>query len=209
MEKRTTPRGPLGRPRKGEPSVREEAGDEMPERSSAGPPSSTKITPRPTGVEVVELANADRERAVPVLKEGFEGIYRWHAKRTLRTATWVRAASLGGEIVGVSVLERLDPEVGYIYYLSVARARRRGGLGAVLLDDALELFRREHASVAYGAAEEENAASIALFRSRGFRLVERKELSFREGGLGAWGLRSRMTLVGGEVLLGLRLRPSA
>ena len=59
--------------------------------------------------------------------------------------------------------------------------------------------------MAYGAAEEENEASIALFRSRGFRPVERKELSFREGGLGAWGLRSRMTLVGGEVLMGLRL----
>ena len=186
-----------------------EAGDEMPESRSDGPPSPAKTTPRPDGIEVVELAGAERERAVPVLKEGFEGIYRWHAKRTLRTATWVRAASLGGEIVGVSVLERLEPEVGYIYYLSVALAHRREGLGAVLLDDALELFRRENASVAYGAAEDDNAASIALFRSRGFRLVERKELSFRDGGLGACGLRSRMTLVGGEVLLGLRLGPSA
>lgn len=90
-------------------------------------------------------------------------------------------------------------------HLSTALAHRREGLGALLLDDALALFRREHALVAYGAAEEDNVASIALFRSRGFRTVERKELGFREGGLGAWGLRSRMTLVGGEVLLGLRL----
>jgi len=153
----------------------------------------------------VDLAGEARERAVPVLKEGFEGIYRWHAKRTLRSATWVRAAELRGEVLAVSVLERLDPEVGYVYYLSIARAHRRKGLGGRMLDDALAIFRREGARVAYGAAEAENEASISLFRSRGFRLVERKELGFREGGLGAWGLRSRMMLVGGEVLLGLRL----
>jgi ribosomal protein S18 acetylase RimI-like enzyme len=143
-----------------------------------------------------------------VLKDGFEGIYRWHAKRTLRTATWVRAAVLEDEVVAVSILERLDPEVAYVYYLSTALSHRREGLGRVLLDDALSLFRREGARVVYGAVEEDNAASIALFRSRGFRLVERNELGFREGGLGAWGLRSRMTLVGGEVLFGLRITPA-
>ena len=174
--------------------------------SEGGPsgsgPERTRV---PSGVELVDLVAEDRELAVPVLKDGFVGIYRWHAKRTLRSATWVRAALLRGEVAAVSVLERLDPEVGYVYYLSTAQAHRREGLGGLLLDDALALFRREHALVAYGAAEEDNVSSIALFRSRGFRVVERKELGFREGGLGAWGLRSRMTLVGGEVLLGLRL----
>jgi len=160
-------------------------------------------------VKLVDLVGDDRERAVPALKDGFVGIYRWHAKRTLRSATWVRAAVLGDEVAAVSVLERLDPEVGYVYYLSTAAGHRRRGLGARLLDDALELFRREDIRVVYGAAEEDNHPSIALFHSRGFRNVERKELGFREGGLGAWGLRSRMTLVGGEVLLGLRLGPPA
>jgi ribosomal protein S18 acetylase RimI-like enzyme len=166
-----------------------------------------RVGPRPPPVELIDLPVAERERAVPVLKDGFVGIYRWHAKRTLRSATWVRAALLQGEILAVSVLERLDPEVGYVYYLSTAQSHRREGLGGLLLDDALALFRRERAAVVYGAAEEDNRASIALFRSRGFRPVERKELGFREGGLGAWGLRSRMTLVGGEVLMGLRLSP--
>ena len=158
-------------------------------------------------VDLVDLVGPERERAIPALKDGFVGIYRWHAKRTLRTATWVRAAVLDGEVVAVSVLERLDPEVGYVYYLSTTVSHRRSGLGGRLLDDALELFRRDGIHVAYGAAEEDNAASIALFRSRGFRPVERKELGFREGGLGAWGLRSRMTLVWGEKLFGLRLAP--
>ena len=164
-------------------------------------------SPCSEAVTLIDLVGADRERAVPALKDGFVGIYRWHAKRTLRTATWVRAVVLGDEVAAVSVLERLDPEVGYVYYLSTGANYRRRGFGARLLDDALELFRREDVRVVYGAAEEDNAPSIALFRSRGFREVERKEVGFREGGLGAWGLRSRMTLVGGEVLLGLRLGP--
>ena len=168
-----------------------------------GDPSTRPIVP----VDVVDLQGPERERAVPALKDGFVGIYRWHAKRTLRTATWVRAALQNGEVVAVSVLERLDPEVGYVYYLSTVASRRREGLGGQLLDDALDLFRRNELAVAYGAVEEDNASSIALFRSRGFRPVERKELGFREGGLGAWGLRSRMTLVGGELLFGIRLGP--
>lgn len=162
----------------------------------------------PAIVELIDLPAEDRERAVPALKDGFVGIYRWHAKRTLRTATWVRAAVREGQVVAVSVLERLDPEVGYVYYLATATSRRREGLGARLLDDALGIFRRNGFRVAYGAVEADNEASIALFRSRGFRPVERKELGFREGGLGAWGLRSRMTLVGGEILFGIRLSPA-
>lgn len=174
-----------------------------------GPTRPTGAGPRtPPSVDLVDLVGEERQRAVPVLKDGFVGIYRWHAKRTLRNATWVRGAVLRGDIVAVSVLERLDPEVGYVYYLSTALAHRREGLGGALLDDALAIFRREHATVAYAAAEEDNLASLELFRSRGFRRVERKELGFREGGLGAWGLRSRMTLVGGEVLMGLRLSPA-
>jgi ribosomal protein S18 acetylase RimI-like enzyme len=151
------------------------------------------------------LEGEAREAAIPVIRQGFEGIYRWHAKRTLHSVSVVRAAWLGTELVGVSMLERLVPEVGYVYYLSVATAHRHRGVGATLLDDALGRFRSEGVEVAYAAVEEDNAPSLALFRSRGFRRVERKETSYREGGLGAWGLRSRMWVVSGEVLLGLRL----
>lgn len=174
--------------------------DNKPSPTGPGDPRSL----RPS-VTVVDLVGDDRERAVPVLKDGFTGIYRWHAKRTLRSATWVRAALLDGDVVAASILERLTPDVGYVYYLSIAQAHRREGLGGLMLDDAIALFRQERLAVVYGAAEEDNASSIALFRSRGFRPIERKELSYRYGGLGAWGLRSRMTLVGGELLFGLRL----
>jgi ribosomal protein S18 acetylase RimI-like enzyme len=153
----------------------------------------------------VDLEGAERERAVPVIIDSFEGIYRWHAKRTLREIPIVRAVVDEGRVVAVSMLELLVPEVGYVYYLAVAGSHRRRGLGRLLLQDALERFAREGAEVAYAAAEEDNAASLALFRSFGFRTVERKELGYREGGLGAWGLRSRMRVVWGEVLLGKRI----
>jgi ribosomal protein S18 acetylase RimI-like enzyme len=154
-----------------------------------------------------DLAAEDRESVLPILKESFVGIYRWHAKRTLRSVSRVRVARRGEEIVGAAMLETLAPEVGYVYYIFVAAAHRREGIAGLLLDDALAAFGREGRRVVYAAAEEDNAPSIALFRSRGFREVERKELGYQDGGLGAWGLRSRMMLVGGEVLLGKRIAP--
>jgi ribosomal protein S18 acetylase RimI-like enzyme len=161
------------------------------------------------GPAPIDLVGEARERAVPLLREAFEGYYRWHAKRTLGEAPIVRAIERDGRVIGVSILDRPAPEVGYVFYLAVAAPVRGHGIGGLLLDDALERFRRDGLEVAYGAAEADNRASIALFVSRGFRPVERKEPSYREGGLGAWGLRSRMRLVGGEVLLGLRLGPPA
>ena len=135
------------------------------------------------------------------------GIYRWHAKRTLREVSVVRAAELDGELAGVALLERLAPEVGYVYYVAVGLAHRRQGVGGALLDDAAAGFRRDRAEVVYAAVEEENHASRRLFASRGFRVVGRDEPSFREGGLGAQGFRTRMWVVRGELLLGLRLAP--
>ena len=161
----------------------------------------------PAGGAIVDLEGTARERAVPIVIDSFTGIYRWHAKRTLREVSRVRAFEVAHEAVGVAMLERLAPEVGYVYYLAVRTAWRHRGVGRALLDDAITGFDRSGVRVVYAAAEEDNASSLALFRSRGFRAVERDEPGYREGGLGAWGLRSRMRLVYGEVLLGRRLAP--
>lgn len=161
----------------------------------------------PADVRLVDLGREERERGVPVIVDAFSGVYRWHAKRTLRSVATVRAAELGGEVVGVALLERLEPEVGYVYYVAVRKDHRRGGIGGALLDDALAGFRRAGAEVVFAAVRAENAASLRLFASRGFRPTEKKEKSYRDGGLGAWGLRSRMWVVSGEELLGLRLAP--
>jgi len=167
--------------------------------------------PHPPGsgapLEIRDVTDRDRERAVPVIVDSFTGIYRWHAKRTLRSVSRVRGAWVDGQLVGVSLLELLDPAVGYVYYLAILRSHRRQGVALRLLDDALILFRKQGTRVVFAAAEADNIASLRLFEQRGFRRTEPKERSWREGGLGAWGFRSRMMVVSGEVLLGLRLSP--
>ncbi len=159
-------------------------------------------------IRLADLPKEERSTAIPTLKESFEGYYRWHAKRTLRDVERVRVARLGGQVVAVSMFERLRPEVGYVNYLAVARAYRRAGFGGRLLDDALRRLKGEGVEVVFAAAETSNQRSLALLRSRGFRRTRRKERTWSEGGLGAWGLRSRMHIVSGEVIVGLRLRPA-
>jgi ribosomal protein S18 acetylase RimI-like enzyme len=154
-----------------------------------------------------DLAVDEREAAVPVLIDSFTGIYRWHAKRTLRSVSRVRSAWAGSELVGIAMLEMLEPEVGYVYYLAVRASHRRRGVARLLLRDALARFEESGARVVFAAAEEDNTASIHLFTEQGFRPTEPKEKGWREGGLGAWGLRSRMMVVSGERLFGLRLHP--
>jgi ribosomal protein S18 acetylase RimI-like enzyme len=155
----------------------------------------------------VDLVGERRELAVPIVIDSFVGIYRWHAKRTLRRISVVRGAMDGDRLVGVSMLEDLAPGVGYVYYIAVRRSDRHRKVGSFLLDDALARFRAQRAEIVYAAAEEDNVPSLSLFKSYGFRIVERDELGYREGGLGAWGLRSKMMVVHGEVVLGLRLNP--
>ena len=160
-------------------------------------------------LRIVDLIGPERETALPTLREGFVGVYRWHAKRMLSRVPTVTAARLGVEVVGVALLDRLEPEVGYVYYLAVGKRQRRRGIGGALLDEALTRFRRDGCEVVYAAVERENAPSIALFRSRGLRVVERNEPSYRDGGLGARGLRTRMWIVSGELLFGLRFPPTS
>lgn len=160
----------------------------------------------PTGrPPIVDLDGPERDAAIDALRESFTGVYRWHAKRTLREVPVVRAIRRDGRVAAAALLDRLDPDVGYVYYLFVARAFRRQGFGASLLDDALRRFRAEGIRAVFAACEDENVASIGLFRSRGFRPVRPDEPRVREGGLGAYGYRRRMWVVPGETLLGLRL----
>ena len=42
-------------------------------------------------MEVVDVPKGERERLVPILEESFEGLYLWHARRTLQSIEVVRA----------------------------------------------------------------------------------------------------------------------
>ncbi len=163
----------------------------------------------PGPIDLSDLPIAEREVAVPLVLDAFTGIYRWHAKRTLRDVARVRVARLAGREVGLAMLDPLVPEVGYLYYLIVLREFQGRGIGGRLVDDALDRFREDGRSVVYVATGLDNAPMVRLLQARGFRTVGRTETGYREGGLGAWGLRSRMRIVPGEVLFGLRFTVGA
>lgn len=163
------------------------------------------MSARSDGTEPTDLDGPDRELGLPVVLDAYTGIYRWHAKRTLRTVDLVRAIREDRRAVAISMLAFLAPEVGYVYYLLVLGSHRGRGLGGALFDDALRIFRTGGRRVAYIATGEENAPMMRLIARRGFRSVSRTERGYHEGGLGAWGIRSRMTVVPGETLFGRRL----
>ncbi len=75
-----------------------------------------------------------------ILEESFEGWYLMHSRRTLRDIELVRAAVSSGKPVGLVMLKTLEGNVGYVYYIAVAKTSRKKGIGKLLLDDALRIF---------------------------------------------------------------------
>ena len=66
-------------------------------------------------VEVVEVPEAERARLLPILEESFEGLYLWHARRTLQNIETVRAAkTLEGEDAGLLMMKMLGDGAGYV-----------------------------------------------------------------------------------------------
>ena len=184
------------------------ADDGMTTHSSASRATKTKWPSVAPALRLRTLSRGSRKPAIPVLRDSFHGYYRWHAKRTLRDIERVRAAYRAREPVGISMVELLRPTVGYVNYLAIAPSRRGEGIGGVLLDDALAHFVRSRAGIVFAAAEKTNRASIRLLKSRGFRGTRVHERPRTEGGPGAWGLRSRMHLVAGEVVLARHVDPT-
>jgi ribosomal protein S18 acetylase RimI-like enzyme len=157
-------------------------------------------------VEVADVPKVERVGLLPVLEESFDGLYLWHARRTLRTIEVVRAARTAeGEDAGLLMLKMLAEDAGYVYYVAVPPRFRRRGVGGRLLDDALALFAKRGALYAYASVEEENLGSKTLFSSRGFERLKGSEMAARYGRLRALLMYREMTVVPGELLLGKRL----
>jgi ribosomal protein S18 acetylase RimI-like enzyme len=156
--------------------------------------------------EVVDVPRGERSRLLPILEESFEGLYLWHARRTLQGIEVVRAARTSeGEDAGLIMLKVLSEGAGYVYYVAVPPRFRRQGIGGRLLDDAISLFAQRRVRDVYASVEEDNVESKTLFGSRGFERVEGSEMAERYGRIRSMLMYREMMVVPGELLLGRRL----
>jgi ribosomal protein S18 acetylase RimI-like enzyme len=151
-------------------------------------------------VQIEEVAADERRLLEPILDKSFTGWYRSHAKHTLRTIEIVRAAVVEGKRVGVVMLNWLNKEAGYVYYIAVLPDLRGHGIAGRLLDDSLNFFFQHGAREVY-ASVTEHEESITLFMSHGFRETGFKELSRKYGFVSTMNLYRRMLVVSGETLL--------
>jgi ribosomal protein S18 acetylase RimI-like enzyme len=154
------------------------------------------------GIEIVDVPAGQRTRLDRILEESFEGWYLMHSRRTLRDIELVRAAMSSGEPVGLTLLKTLEVgSVGYVYYIAVAKAERKKGIGKMLLEDALRIFKTHGSQEVFASVEEDNEPSEALFASEGFTRTSFGEVSKKHGKLHALSMYNAMRVVPGEVLL--------
>lgn len=160
----------------------------------------------PPDVEVVDVPEEERARLLPIIEESFEGLYLWHARRTLQSIEAVRAARTPeGDDAGLLMMKMLGDGAGYVYYVAVARRWRRMGVGGRLLDDAVSYLAKGGAREIFASVEEENEDSKALFGSRGFERVDMSDMAGMYGRLRALLMYREMMVVPGEVLLRKRV----
>jgi ribosomal protein S18 acetylase RimI-like enzyme len=164
----------------------------------------------PPRIEVADVPKSERAKLLPILEESFEGLYLWHARRTLQNIEVVRAARTDeGEDAGIIMLKVLAEGAGYVYYVAVPPRFRRQGVGGRLLDDAVSQFAQRGVNDVYASVEEDNVESRNLFGSRGFERVEGSEMAERYGRLRSLLMYREMMVVPGELLLGKRLNSAA
>jgi len=150
---------------------------------------------------IIDVPKGKRAGLEWILEESFEGWYLMHSKRTLRDIELVRAAMSTGKPVGLAMLKMLVESVGYVYYIAVAKASRKKGIGKLLLEDALQHFKASSVEEVYASVEKDNEPSEALFASEGFTPTSFNEVAKKHGSLHTLNMCREMLVVPGEVLL--------
>lgn len=160
-----------------------------------------QVLTMPNGAEVVDVPQRDRASLDHILEESFEGWYLRHSRKTLAEAETVRAARISGEPIGLIMLKTLEQSAGYVFYVAVSKAHRRAGVAALLVRDALRLFRAAGLTDAFASVEQYNLPSERLFAAMGFTRTSLGEVSKKYGLLRALNMYRMMVVVPGEVLL--------
>ena len=154
----------------------------------------------PTVMKIVDVSPAHRSSLKWILDESFDGWYLRHSTRTLREIETVRAA-IADKPVGLTMLKTVEGKVGYVFYIAVAKASRKQGIGKLLVEDAIDLFKTAGLAEAYASVEGDNEPSERLFASEGFSRTSFGDVSKSYGHLHALNMYRTMWVVPGEVLL--------
>jgi len=152
-------------------------------------------------IEIVDAPIGHRQGLEGILEESFEGWYLRAAKGTLQDIEVVRVAMSDGRPAGLVMLKTLEENVGYVYYIAVARARRRSGMAKLLLEDSIRRFVAAGVKEVFASVEEDNEPSEKLFASEGFIPTSFGEVSKNHGSLRTINMYRIMRVVPGEVLL--------
>ncbi len=152
-------------------------------------------------IQIVDVPTGQRAALEWILAEGFEGWYLRHSTRTLHHIEVVRAAMSMDKPVGLVMLKTIEGNVGYVYYIAVAKADRKKGIGKILLSDSLQRFKVSGMKEVFASVEADNEPSEALFASEGFTKTSFGEVAKKHGKLRTANMYREMLVVPGEMLL--------
>jgi ribosomal protein S18 acetylase RimI-like enzyme len=97
---------------------------------------------------------------------------------------WLVAVD-GDSVVGAAGGGMIDPGVGEVFVLYLDPARRREGIGTLLLDAVTERQLAQGAREQWVSVEPENVKGLPFYEARGFEVCGERP---------AWGDESRVTL---------------
>ena len=124
---------------------------------------------------------ADLDRVVAIERAAFSDPWSRKAFLDLLVQPHVRAIAVdepAGRLAGYA-LASVVADQGEILNLAVAPEARSRGLGHVLLDALLDVFRREGMAAVYLEVRPSNAAALHLYQGAGFRTVSTRRAYYR------------------------------
>jgi len=151
-----------------------------------------------SALAISDVAPGLRWKLMLIIDQSFHGLYRWHARRTLRLVTWVRQAARGGIPVGLTMSTMIAPGSGYLYYFAVTPSARSAGVGGLLLDDVLAFLKAAGATEVFACVRDDNVASQRLMKSKSFSRTAFREVARSRGARDAVRLWTRMVVAPGE-----------
>jgi len=142
----------------------------------------------------------DLDRVVAIERAAFTDPWSRKAFLELLAQPHVRALAVDGPEGGIAgyALASVVTDEGEILNLAVEPGARRHGLGHVLLNAMLDMFRREGVVAVYLEVRPSNAAALHLYQEFGFRSMSTRRAYYRNPTENALTMALQLTHEGAE-----------